>query len=204
MTPLLFAALLGLPLYPLNPVEEDTISFTNLHITAGLNGPGAVVSTGPDLTAKYEMVVYHPVIVRAAVDYRYGSVSSNVYPDGDLHRVSFSIEGIYYRGTDELTGYVGLGLLWSVNSFTLADNEVDSLFNYHGITDVAMNNPIGYRITAGLRLHRVYSIEVSLTESRPKYIFTQQLDANRWISSTEQFRQNDFRLSFGYLFTLKL
>jgi hypothetical protein len=131
-------------------------------------------------------------------------VNSIVYPDGDLHRVSFSVEGIYYRGTDKLTGYVGLGLVWSINSFTLADNEVDSLFNFHGITDVDMNNPIGYRITAGLRLQKVYSIEVSMTEFRPKYIFTQQLEPNRWISSTEQFRQNDFRISFGYLFTLKL
>ncbi|UCG60884.1 MAG: hypothetical protein JSV52_11200 [Candidatus Zixiibacteriota bacterium] len=204
MTALLFATLLSLPIYPLNPVLEDTVNNVNLHLTAGFNGPGSVVSTGPELTVKYEWMVHHPFIVRAAFDYRYGTVRSVVYPDGDLHRGQLSLEVLYYRGTKKLMGYIGAGAVYSLNKFSLADTDTDSLYTNYEITDVNISNVPGYRITVGLRIHSVYSIEIGLTDTRPSYVYTRQYSPTRFGISSKQFRSNDFRISFGYLFHLSL
>ncbi len=204
MTALIFATLLSLPTYPLNPVLEDTVNNMNLHFTAGLNGPGSVVSTGPELTVKYEWLASHPFIVRAAFDYRYGTVKSVVYPDGNLHRGQFSLEVLYYRGTKKLLGYVGGGLVYSINKFSLNDTDTDSLLTFYGITDVDIDNVPGYRITAGLRIHSVYSIEIGVTDTRPSYVYTRWYSPTSFGVSSKRFRSNDFRISFGYLFHLKL
>ena len=76
MLTLLFTCFLTLPLYPLNPVEQDTLAMMNLHVTAGFNAPNRFGSISPELTGKYEMLFKHPFVVRAACDYRYGTVSS--------------------------------------------------------------------------------------------------------------------------------
>ena len=204
MTALIFTTLLSLPLYPLNPTGQDTVSFINVHVTAGLNGPGAVVSTGPELTVKYEMTLVYPLILRTAFDYRYGSISSSVYPNGDIHRGLFSAEALYYRGANGLTGYVGFGLVWAINSFSISSSDMDSLFTNHGITSVDMENVPGYRLTAGLRIHKTYSIEIGLTETRPSYVYTTRHSSTSYSVFKKQFRSNDFRVSVGYLFTLKL
>lgn len=204
MTALLFATLVSLPIYPLNPVEQDTISFINVHVTAGLNGPGSIVNTGPEFTVKYEMVIAHPFIIRTAFDYRYGAVRSIHYPDGGLHRMTVSADGLYYRGTDKLTGYVGLGLVWSTFDYSLSAAAADSLLTNFGIEEVGMSSGLGYRITGGLRIHKSYSIEIGLTDTRPDYTYTIRHDENRFSVGSEQVRFNDFRISFGYLFNLKL
>jgi len=204
VTALLFATLVSLPIYPLNPVQQDTIGFMNLHVTAGFNGPSSIVSAGPELTVKYEWVVAHPFIVRSAFDYRYGAVTANHYPDGSLHRGTFSAEGIYYRGTAKYTGYVGLGLVWSVFSYQLSGAAEDSLSTNCGISDVSITGTPGYRITAGLRVHRSYSVEIGLTDTRPDYTYIVRHDANSFSVSSRQIRFNDFRVSIGYLFNLKL
>ena len=204
MTALIFATLLSLPMYPLNPTGEDTVSFMNVHVTAGLNGPGAVVSTGPEFTIKYEMTLYHPLILRAAFDYRYGSISSSVYPDGDVHRGLLSAEALYYRGANGLTGYVGVGLVWAMNNFSIDQSEMDSLFTNYGYTSVKMQDVPGYRLTAGLRIHKTYSIEIGLTETRPRYVYTTRYSPTSYSVLKKKFRSNDFRVSLGYLFTLKL
>lgn len=203
MTALLFATLISLPVYPLNPSKVDTLSNVNLHFTAGLNGPGSVVSTGPELTAKYEMTIVYPFVGRAAVDYRYGKVNSVVYPDGALHRTTFSLEALYYRGTDKMTGYVGGGIVYSINSFSLGD-DADSLYSNFGITDVEMNSVLGYRITVGLRIHRVYSIEIGMTDTRPSFVHTWQYSPTHYSVMKQSYRSSDFRVSFGYLFSLKI
>jgi len=204
VTALLFATLVSLPIYPLNPVQQDTVSFINLHVTAGFNGPSSIITSGPELTFKYEMVIAHPFILRSAFDYRYGTVSSIHYPDGDLHRGTFSAEGIYYRGTEKLTGYFGLGLVWSTFSYHLSEGAADSLRTNFGISEVGITSVPGYRITAGLRIHRSYSIEIGLTDTRPDYVYTIRHDANSFSVGSKQIRFNDFRVSLGYLFSLKL
>ncbi len=204
MTALVFATFMTLPLYPLNPTGQDTINYMNLHVTAGLNGPSPIVSAGPDLTVKYELMIHHPFIVRAAFDYRYGSISSPVYTDGDLHRGLFSLEAIYYRGTDNITGYIGAGPVYSMNNFNISANDADSLFNHEGVTSVGMSDAIGYRITAGLRVHRTFSVEIGLTDTRPDFQYTSRVSPVEYSITSRDVRFNDFRVSFGYLFTLKM
>jgi hypothetical protein len=204
LTALVLATLMSLPVYPLNPTSQDTVTYMNLHVTVGLNGPGSLMSTGPELTAKYEMMIVYPVILRGAFDYRYGAVNSTVYPNGDLHRAMFSMEGMYYRGTKKLTGYVGAGLVWSVYNFSIATADAESLYVSHGFTNVAIEEAFGYRITAGLRLHEVYSLEIGLTDTRPSFLYTQRLDDDRYAVYHRKVRLNDFRISLGYLFHLKI
>lgn len=204
MTALLFATLLTLPIYPLNPTGQDTVAYMNMHFTAGLNGPGAIVSAGPEFTVKYEMTIAHPFIIRSAFDYRYGSIGSINYPDGDLHRATFSAEGIYYRGTKKFLGYVGLGLVWSMFDYHLSDGATDSLSTSFGISEVDISSAPGYRITAGLRFHRSFSLEIGLTDTRPDYVYTIRHDDNSFSVGREQVRFNDVRVSFGYLFSIKL
>ena len=204
MTALVFATFMSLPLYPLNPTAQDTIAYMNLHLTAGINGPSPILSAGPDLSVKYELMVYHPFVVRAAFDYRYGSINSPVYAGGSLHRGLFSIEAIYYRGTKKITGYVGAGPVYSMNNFNVSAETSDSLFNYEHITSVGMSDVLGYRITGGLRWHKSFSLEISLTDTRPDYTFTSRIDENLYSVEKRDVRFNDFRVSIGYLFTLKM
>ncbi|UCD63591.1 MAG: hypothetical protein JSW34_12735 [Candidatus Zixiibacteriota bacterium] len=204
MTALALAALMSLPLYPLNPTVQDTLNHMNLHVTAGMNGPSSVVSGGPELTVKYEMLFNHPFVLRAALDYRYGEVSSATFPDGDMHRAILSGEWLYYRGTDRLTGYLGVGIVWSLNHFTPSPATADSLLTNFGITDVSVSDAVGFRITAGLRILRSYSIEIGITETNPKYIYYSQLSPDRFSLAGQRFRFNDFRVTVGYLFTLKM
>lgn len=204
MSALVLAALMALPLYPLNPTQQDTVNHMNLHFTVGFNGPSSVVSGGPEITTKWEWLISHPFIIRTAFDYRYGSVSTSTFPDGKMHRGLLSAEIIYYRGTDRLTGYLGAGPVYSMNGFSIADDAADSLNENFGTTDVSVSDVLGFRITAGLRILKSYSIEVGITEIRPKYMYTRQLTPERYAISSEQFRFNDFRVSVGYLFTLKI
>lgn len=203
MNALLLTAMLGLPLYPLNPIEQDTISLMNLHLTAGIDGPNAVVSAGPQLTAKYEWVVEHPFIVRVAFDCRAGQTHSILYPSGNLRNGTISVEGLYYRGTDRLTGYIGAGVVYAMYSFSASDGAADSLKTELGVANIAVSDVFGYRITAGLRIHKSYSIEVGITEVKPKFVFTRRYSETRYGLIKEQVRLNEFRVSFGYLLTLK-
>lgn len=204
MSPLILAALMALPLYPLNPTEQDTINHMNLHFTVGFNGPSSVVSGGPEITTKWEWLISHPFILRTALDYRYGSIKTATFPDGTMHRGLLSAEVIYYRGTNRLTGYLGAGMVYSMNQFSISDAAADSLRENFEITDVSVNDVLGFRITAGLRILKSYSLEVGITEIRPKYVYTRQYTSERYSISSEQFRFNDFRVSVGYLFTLKI
>lgn len=82
MFTLILASLLSLPLYPLNPEAQDTLASANLHFTIGVNGPNSIVSTGPEMSLKYEMLVQHPIVIRAAVDYKYSDVTTRLFPNG--------------------------------------------------------------------------------------------------------------------------
>lgn len=204
MYTIIITTLMSLPIYPLNPIVQDTIHQMNLHLTAGYNGPNSTVSGGPDFSIKFEMVINHPFILRTAVDYRFGTINSNVYPEGNIHRGIISAEAIYYRGTKKLTGYLGFGLLYTLNRYSISDEALDSLYQANEITDVSVSNAFGFRLTTGLRIDESYSLEVGITEVRPKFIFRKQLSPDRYAIYKETFRYNDFRVTLGYLFTLKI
>ena len=75
MTALIFTAWLALPIAPLNPVAEDTLTATNIHISAGVTTPNGVLSTGPEISVKYEMLAVHPMVVRGSIDFKYAKTN---------------------------------------------------------------------------------------------------------------------------------
>jgi len=136
MYALLLASWLCLPLAPFNPLEHDTLASVNLHFSAGMSGPNGIVSFGPEISTKYEVLAIHPLVLRGAVDYRYGKLKSNLYPKGDIHTTTLSIEALYYRGTNYMTGYVGFGAVYAFNWFNPSATTSDSLWLNESITDI--------------------------------------------------------------------
>ncbi len=204
MLALCLAAIMSLPIYPLNPTKVDTLNTMNLHITAGINGPSKALSTGPELTAKYEYLLYHPIVLRSSLDYRFGDINSTVLPNGSIHRITTSVEAIFYRGTNRMTGYFGLGIIYSINRFNIDDESYRELNETLGITRVEISRAFGYRLTAGLRMNRTYSLEIGITEVSPSFVYITDHSANSYTIYKESFRFNDFKISLGYIFTLKI
>ena len=200
----LVAMIAALSLYPLNPVEQDTLAPANVHLTAGINGPNGVFGIGPEITAKYEMLVFHPFVVRPAFDIRYGKVTNALHPSGELLAATFSTEFFYYKGTDKLTGYMGGGVVFTDYHFMLNDRAADSLKSNLGITNVRMKNTFGYRFTMGLRIERNYSMEIAITEQRPLFSFTTRISSSSYSESTDKIRMSDVRFTVGYLIPFKI
>lgn len=204
MYALILSTLLSLPLYPLNPTTQDTINWMNLHVTAGYIGRGEAVSAGPEFTAKYEMMIQYPFILRAALEYRYGTVNVDYLPHGKISRILLAPEFIYYRGTNKLTAYLGGGPVYSFEFFKCNPSTADSLKTNFGITNVSVSDVFGYRITLGLRVHRFYSLEIGITELYPQFVYRRDYSASEYDLSSEEFRFNDFRVTLGYLIPLKM
>jgi len=193
---------LCLPLAPLNPIEEDTLAPMNLHFTAGLANPNGIVSAGPVFSANYEMLVIHPFMVRSSVDFRYGRMTSNLFPKGHLWSMMVGVDAIYYRGTHFLTGYIGLGLVYALNHFSPFHDTADSLLQSEGITAVDMQANTGYRLVLGLRYHKSYSLEVSVVELRPDFRKTGSDGSGMEVRSYQTTRTGSFRVTLGYLFEI--
>lgn len=203
MHALLLATMLSLPMYPLNPTAQDTIPSMTLHVTVGIDGPNGMLTAGPDITTKLEYLFHHPILLRAALDYRFGQIRSVLYPKAALHAAVISTEILYYRGTNKLTGYVGGGLVFATYFMDVYESESDSLLINRGINEVDIGNSLGYRITAGLRYRRVFSIEIGITEIEPQYIYTKRTSPQSYAEAKRPVELNEFRVSFGYLFTLR-
>lgn len=204
MLAIIIAAIVSLPIYPLNPVEEDTLSSMNIHMTAGFNGPNQIMSAGPEVTGKFEYLFIHPFFVRTSFDYRFGRINSPVYPNGDLHRLTGSIEYLYYRGTNKITAYLGLGIVYSMNSFNPEGEVLSSVVeNPMGADDIDVTNIFGYRLSLGLRMHQAYTVEVGITEISPSFQYYRIDGPNKYTIWESPFRFNDFKISFGYLFNLR-
>jgi len=199
---LLLTSWLCLPLAPLNPIEEDTLASINLHFAAGVSGPNGIVSTGPEISARYEMLVLHPLFVRGGIDYRYAKMNSGLHPKGNLHTTTLSLETLYYRGTDHLTGYIGGGIVYTFNWFNLTTAAADSLWTNESVTNVDVNPQTGYRITFGLRYHQSYSLEVSVTELRPDIVKRSTTGRTNFYEEYRETRTGSFRITLGYLLPL--
>jgi hypothetical protein len=170
ITELLLAGWLCAPLAPLNPLEQDTLPSQTIHITVGMAGPGGIVSTGPELGFKYEALVIHPFVLRGGGDLKYARTTSNLFPKGNLYSAALSCDALYYRGTNRLTGYVGIGAVFAASHFVSSSTTADSLLQHEHVTSVDMRPKLGYRITLGLRVHRWYSLELAITEIRPDFV----------------------------------
>jgi len=202
MSSLLLIGWLALPLAPLNPLEQDTVRNVNLHFSIGLNSPNSIVSAGPNLSIKYELLAVHPVILRAALDYAYSRIDSRLYPNGNLHTATASLEVLYYRGTHHLMGYLGGGAVLANHWFLPTSAASDSLFANEQVTDVDLARQFGYRLTLGLRYRQSYSFEITMTELRPDLVKWGLTGRNLITREGRPIKTGGFRLSFGYLVPL--
>jgi hypothetical protein len=211
MLELLLAGWLCLPLAPLNPIQQDTLDQMALHGFAGMHTANATVATGPELGLKYEVLAVHPLLLRCGMEYRFGQLRSATVPDGDLHQFNFSADAIYYRGTNRLTGYVGIGVVFNYGAFNALPSVIDSLMQ--GYLDDDPLNPVieagvgveaklGYRITLGLRFRETTSLEICITEVRPEFTYRQTYASGARSESHENFRNNSFSVTVGYIVPL--
>ncbi|MCD6249991.1 MAG: hypothetical protein J7J98_06665 [candidate division Zixibacteria bacterium] len=202
MTAFLMTSWLCLPLAPLNPIEEDTLASISLHFTVGVTNPNGIVTAEPLVSAKYEMLVLHPLMVRGTVDFKYGRVTSHLYPNGHLYSMLFGVDAIYYRGTDHLTGYIGLGPVLALHHFKMFDETADSSFATERITAIDMQERFGYRLTLGLRYRTSYSLEIAVVELYPDFKkIGIGIDGSE-IRSYQTIRTSSFQITFGYLFEI--
>ena len=203
MLTLLLATWRALPLYPLNPVEQDTLNQMNVHLTVGVNGPNKIADPGLQFSAKYELLLAHPIILRTAADYGFQDLSARQFPDGRLHSLILSTDVLYYRGTKDLTGFVGLGAVL-YNGFIRLDDGVKShTMNDMQVSDLSVRPRLGIRATFGLRFSENISLELAISDVRPTIVSTGRISDNSYREIRDNFKLNEVRFSLGYLFSLR-
>ena len=202
MYALVLTTLLSLPMYPINPVKQDTVDMMNMHFSIGITAPNGLVKTGVEFSSKYEFLIVHPLVLRVAADFRISRVSHVRHPNGTVFGPLLSLEALYYRGTNRLTGFIGGGAVLALYDHSTSQSVADSLELHYNITDVGFKRVNGYRLTFGLRFHRTYSLEVSITDVRPSFVYSTDLGDGSYSRRYEKARFNDFRVSFGYLLPL--
>ena len=203
MLELLLAGWLALPIAPLNPIKQDTLDILALHFTAGAHAANSTTQTGPDLSAKLEMLTVHPIVVRGFADYRFGQIKNKSFPNADLHQGTIGAEAVYYRGTNRLTGYLGFGVLYGFGELDPTERVADSLLRTQQIDDIDYGADFGYRITLGLRFQEKYSLEIAVTELRPDIVFHRQFTPDNVTSEfSEEFRNSTFKVTIGYVLTI--
>ncbi|MFZ5980489.1 MAG: hypothetical protein ACOYVF_07630 [Candidatus Zixiibacteriota bacterium] len=210
MLTLILTAWLTLPLAPLNPLEQDTVSAMNLHFNAGIGTPSRIMSSGPVVSSKWEVLAMHPVILRGTLDYRYGHFRSEAFEnlndigdcDGKIHQFTLAGDALYYRGTNKLTGYLGLGVLFTYASIRLSEVSRE-LLEQHNIDRITIKPELGYRLILGLRYLRIYSLEISITEVEPDFVLSSRTIRGAHSETTSRTDFSGFQISLGYLWTLK-
>jgi hypothetical protein len=200
---ILAAAWLCLPLVPLNPIEEDTLSSWNLHVTLGASSPNHFVSSGPDLTVKCEKLAIHPLVIRSALEYQLGRTNSEKYFDGYAHQGTLSLCALYYRGTNKLTGYLGGGPVIRFGHLALSSGAKDSLWSNQSVTDVNIKPSFGYRIVLGLRYLKTISLEIGITEVIADIQYLEDLGPTNFAIRSREANLGSVRVTLGYIWTLK-
>lgn len=199
MHALLLATLISLPLYPVNPIQQDTVALMNVHFSVGISAPNGIISTGGEGSVRYELLAFHPFVVRGGLEYRIGAISSQRYPEGYLHGATLSAEILGYRGTNRLTGFFGGGIVVNKYFMHMTGESSDLLSQDLGIDEVGIDPALGYRITMGLRIRSNTSIEVNVTSFNTDFVYKTWLSPNQYRQEREPVRFRDFRLTFGYL-----
>jgi hypothetical protein len=199
---------LGLPIAPLNPIEEDTLAAMNFHVAAGMTTPNGVLPMLPEVTFKYEALILHPLIARASLDYQYGHLKSKVLPRGSLHQGTLSLVALCYRGTDKLTGYIGLGPIARFGHVSLASAERNAGWSYEGLTvdqiaDADLKPGFGYRLIFGLRYRKTFSLEVIISEVSTNFVYHRRDGPDSYSIFEQEADLGSLRISLGYVWTLK-
>lgn len=199
MLTLLLTGWLCAPIAPLNPLEQDTLSTSNLHVAVAMTGPNGVVTAGPEFSARYEMLMLHPIVIRAGGEYKYGETYSTLYPRGRLHSATISLEALYYRGTKELLGYLGGGPVYSFNRFQAFSATADSLRLEEQVVDTDIGHSFGYRLVLGLRYLKRFALEVRITELYPDFTKSRRISQDVQSNRTFSAKTGSIALSFGYI-----
>jgi hypothetical protein len=199
----LFSLWMCAPLAPLNPLEQDTVNAVNMQFSVGLHSPSEILRAAPEMALRYEMLTIHPLIIRFGAEYKDGSLSSTLHPQGPLQTYTISMEALYYRGTRELTGFFGAGPLYTFNSFTPNQFTRDSLSRTSDIDQLSFKPTFGYRLFFGARYMRRYSIEVRITETYPRLEERSNGLGTVYAVGTEKIKTSSISLTFGYLFKIK-
>ena len=117
--------------------------------------------------------------------------------------MTLSADALYYRGTDHMTGYIGIGVVYAVNHFNPWPGTADSLLACESVTSVDVDQQLGYRLTLGLRYHRSYSFEIGITELYPDFVKHSAGTDGHSVRSYHTTRTGGFRVTFGYLLPLR-
>ena len=190
------------PIAPLNPIEQDTLPSISFHIAAGVTVPNGVVSTGSEIFGNYEMRVIHPFVIRLGVSLQHKNMTSKIFPSGNINTIDLSVGGLYYRGSKMLVGYFGASAIYGINFFSPTSQTLDSLNINEGVTDMSMGRKLGFGITLGLRIKKVYSFEINITEMYPSLRKKMQSSSLVFSTSGESVRTGTFRLTFGYVWAI--
>jgi len=199
---LLLSTLLSLPVFPLNPTNDDTLNRMNFHFTAGVVSPSELISIGPELTFKYEFLFSHPFVLRTGLDYRFGRMNQLKYPNGDFHGFTLSAECLHYRGSHRMKGFAGAGVVYNYSLVSLDSRVADSIMAAEQITDVRIDKHLGYRIIFGVRRSDLWSFEVRVTDIRTKLVYERDLGPNRFSLEKQRVKLSDIRVTVGYLLPL--
>ena len=200
---LIITALASLPIFPLNPTQDDTVNTMNFHFTAGVVSPSELVSVGPELTIKYEFLFSHPLVLRTGLDYRFGRMNQLKYPKGDYHGFTFSAECLYYRGSQKMKGFVGAGAVYNYSLVLPDSRTADSIMALEQISDVQIDKRLGYRIIFGVRRSDLWSFELRVTDIRTNLVYERDLAPNRFSLEKQKIKLSDIRVTVGYLLPLR-
>ena len=195
--------LLSLPVFPLNPTQNDTANSMNLHFTAGVVSPSELISIGPEMTLKYEFLYSHPFVLRTGLDYRFGRMNQLKYPQGDYHGFTFSAEWLYYKGPHRMKGFVGAGVVYNYSLVETDKRAADSVLAAEQISDVRIDPRLGYRIIFGVRRSELWSFELRISDIRTNLVYQRDLGPNRYSLEKQRIKLSDIRVSLGYLLPLK-
>ncbi len=201
MHEILMAFVMLAPIVSKNPVEQDTVAITNIHLTVGYRPANDILSQGGEAGVKFEYLLFHPVIIRSSVDYNFSDLKSRRLPEGQNQAVDLSVEALIYRGAKRLTAYFGGGLVYSLNHFKLKKQLTDSLFANSAIHKTDIENKYGYRVIMGFRVREHYTLEFGYQESHPSFMFWgHSLSGNRFIIYKDG-ELSTLRFTLGYVFS---
>ncbi len=202
MLTLLVAGWLTLPIAPLNPVHQDTMDVFALHFSAGMHISNGKVGNGPGLSASVEALATHPVVLRLGIGYRTGDLEFKSLPDGEIRQGLIFGDVLYYRGTNHLMGYLGIGLVYSFGNFEPKDGVLDSLLVQESVIDLDFESSRGYRLLVGLRIRQSVSFEIIINEVESGVLKIRGFSQGETSRRPDRFRNASFAIKFGYLFTL--
>jgi hypothetical protein len=201
------------PLAPLNPLEQDTLPAECFHVSAGVAAGNGVFSTGPEMSAMFEIRPIHPMLVRWELIGRVGSAGIRIWPsgtgispfvaNGSFQSATLGVTALYYRGTTKMTAYIGMGAVYTMAHFAAGSASRSSLSRDYGVNSVSLNPTFGYQLLLGLRYRKSYTLEIGVIELRPDAEYRGSLVNSGYFTGSDQTRLGGFHISIGRIWTIR-